>query len=383
MKRVKAVIPAGGEGSRMLVLTTERPKPNVPFESGRVIDLVLSNCAHTVLIDSVDVLIQAHANKLLRQIEGFAPEVAKPIRCQVAVIRGHERYAGSADALRQSQYLFHDGYNHILTLCADQIFVADYGDLIEQHEASVAAVTLMVKRYPAAEASRFGVVILNASGVPVGFLEKPDNPPLIPGTTDQSLVHMGIAIFDAQQLQQMLCEVDGEDLSRHIIPHAFASGRLVQIYEFNGYWTDIGTPRSLWLANMDLVSSTPAINLYDPSWPIIHRPRHLPSPKFIHQCQLHDAIVGNGSVIAGQIVSSVLSTRIRVGRNTRIQDSVIFDRTIVGDNVQLKRVIVDKAAQINAGVILGQDPAAEVKRYPGLVLAEDNIIIVPRGSVIA
>ncbi|MBI5221303.1 MAG: hypothetical protein HY979_00660 [Candidatus Magasanikbacteria bacterium] len=364
MLQVKAAILAGGPGSRLRSLTRHRPKPKVPFEKRCLIDFPISNCLHSSRVGIIEVFIQAHANKILRYVEDtyLAYVAGKPLRCQVT---GDEKFEGSADVFRHCPFVFDEGDEHLLVLCADQVYLMDYDSVIEYHLAQKAAVTIITQQVPKAIASALGIAQIGADGNVNGFLEKPAEPPTIPGT-DQCLASLGMYVFDAQALQEMIREISGNDIGGDLIPHAFATGRKVAVYEFPHYWRDVGTVHNLWLANMDLVGPCPQINLYDPHWPIYHRPGHLPSPKMVNGCQCTDAIISDGSIVAGTIVNSVLSTRVQVGHDSLIKSSVVFDQVTIGNNVVLDRVLVDKHAVIGDGVVLGVNPEVEVSHYPEL-----------------
>lgn len=386
MDKTKAIILGGGQGKRLYTLTARRPKPCVPLEKRRLIDFAISNCLNSTHINAVDILIQTHANALLRYIEdAYLPHVIKPVRCHVPPMppgKEAERFAGTADAIRQSGHVFYGSFDHILVLAGDHLYVMDYDPLIHFHARVSSDITVVVQRFPAAKAAgQLGVFW--QEGDKIHFIEKPEQPSVIPGT-DQCLANLGIYVFNPQVLGRLLDECDGNDFGRQVIPHAIDRGYKVDLFEHEGYWRDVGTVQSLWEANMDLTGPSPAINFYNRAWPIYHRPRYLPSPKFINGCRIQDAIVSDGSIVAGEIISSVLSTRIRVGSESRICQSVIFDGVTIGSGVELNKVIVDKRVRIGDGVKLGFDLANEARRYPQLDIRDEfgGIIVIPKDVVI-
>lgn len=386
IKHVKAAILAGGVGERLYPLTRGKAKPRVSFEKRSLIDFPISCCINSSGISSVEVLIQAFPNQMMGYIEDtyLANEFGTPIRCRVApMVSGTERFKGTADALRQRQFLFRGNHENLLILSGDHLYKMDFDDFISAHIDSGAAISIMVQRVPVSEASRFGVFNVNDEGKIRSFREKPSNPKPIPGT-EEAYVSLGIYIFNSEKLNDLLDKCSGNDFGKDIIPYAL-SNRIeypVNLYEYNGYWRDVGTILSLWEANMELVSASPPINMYDEDNPIYHKPRHLPSPKFIDGSKLIDSIVSDGSIIAGELNRSVLSTRIRVGNRSNITESVIFDQVKIGDNVKLHRVIVDEEVEINSGVKLGFDLDEDLEKYSGLIEVVDDILVVRRGAVI-
>lgn len=389
IKPVKAVIMAGGMGNRLKPLTDVRPKPTVPIEKRRLIDFVVSNCLASDLVESIEVLGQAHPNHLIRHVQDtyIAHRVRKPVGLQVAdMTTGEEYFKGNADAVRQLKSLFYGGHDNMLVLCADHIYVTAYDSLIEFHHQKQAAVTVMVKQVSASQAaSRFGVFEIDKEGKIVDVVEKSTKPPTLAGT-DQCLASMGIYVFNLGILQKLLEECKGDDFGSDIIPYVFRHHYPIALFKYDGLWFDVGTIVSLWQANMELVSPNPAINLYDKKHPIIHKPRHLPSPKFVNGCEIEDSIISDGCIVAGRIDSSVLSTRVKIGLGSQISQCVIFDNVQIGENVRLTRVIVDKHSFIEDEVVLGEDLDQEMKNYPDIEFVRDERIsgipVVPRGAII-
>jgi glucose-1-phosphate adenylyltransferase len=384
-QHVKAIISAGGIGSRLQPLTEYRPKPIVPIGKRRLIDFPISNALASDEIDQIEILCQAGATQVIRYIEDtyVTHRVPKPVRCHVApMLTGEEYFKGNADAVRQIKSLFNEGHKDFLVLCADHVYVTKFDQMIEFHRQQKTAITIVVKRLPAVEAAnRFGVFAVDSSGAVISVDEKPSKPRVIPGTTD-CFASLGMYIFDTEKLQQLLGSCKGNDFGGDIIPYAFRHGVPISLFEYDGTWFDVGTVRSLWDANMELVGPNPGINLYDFKHPIFHKPRHLPSPKFVDGCHIHDnAIIGDGSIVSGEIISSVFSTRVRVGLGSVIKQSVILDNVQIGCDVRLTKVVIDKHSQIGDGVILGENLDEEIRRYPAIQVI-DEIVVVPRNSVI-
>lgn len=381
--QVRAVILGGGVGQRLMPLTGKRPKPNMPLEKRRLIDFPISSCVNSACVQSVDVLAQAWANKLNRHIEDtyLTGNARKQVRCQVVpMLTGQEFFAGTADAVRQSEYLFETSHKDMLILSGDHLYCMDYDPLVAYHRHQEAAITIVVQRMPIIEAAnRFGVFRLNTAGGVVGFDEKPSNPSRIPDT-ESCFASLGIYVFNVEKLKELLSACKGNDFGKDIIPYAIRQGLKIALWEYNDYWRDIGTIGSLWQANMDLLGPAPAINLYDKEWPIYHRVMHLPSPKFVNGCTIQDSIVSDGSIIAGKIVSSVISSRVRIGSSASIHESVIMDMTEIANGASLTKVIVDKNCRIG-NIVLGQDPETEAQKYPEIELI-DGVIVVPRDTVL-
>lgn len=390
---VRAVILAGGLGERLQPLTgldpfRDRPKPNVPFEKRRLIDLVISNCLHSK-VDDTQVLVQAHPNKVIGHIQAtyLTHEVGGTVRGQVVpMVRGEERFAGTFDAVRKSPHLLNDDHRDFLIPSGDHLYRMIYDDLIEFHRQQAASITVVVKRLPAEVVGELGVFAVNTKNEPTEFVEKPGikgiDPPVIPGT-NQSLASLGIYMISAKALEKLFDDCQGDDFGNDVIPLALSRNDYkVALFEYNGYWRDVGTIGSLWQANMDIIGPVPALNLYDLEHPIYHRPRHFASPKFINGCKLQDAIISDGCIVAGEVYSSVLSTRVRIGSDTQLNECVIFDKTKIGRGAKLRRVISDKLVQIGDGVVLGANPEAEAKNFPDQIVLKDGILVIKRGAII-
>ncbi|MDX9892824.1 MAG: sugar phosphate nucleotidyltransferase [Patescibacteria group bacterium] len=393
---IRAILLGGGIGSRLEPLTgldpkLDRPKPNVPLEKRRLIDFAVSNCLHSRGIADIQILAQAHPNKLSGHIQEtyLSHEVGRRIRVQVApMIHGHEYFAGTADAVRMSNYLLDDGHESTLVLAGDHLYLMKYDDFVDHHLTTKADVTVMVQAVPAVEAGDLGVFAVNSKGAVEEFIEKPTRQnipvPLIPGT-DQALASLGIYVFKTKVLQKLLTDTDGNDFGHDVIPLVLsdqATNLKLEVFRHEGYWRDVGTIGSLWQANMDIIGPAPKLNLYDPTHQVFHRSRHLPSPKFINGCSLRDAIVSDGSIVAGRVESSVLSTRVRVGCDANLHECVVLDKTMIGANTRLHRVFADKEVQIGPGIILGQNPQKDVETWPEQLVLKDGILVVRRGAVI-
>lgn len=383
MPRINVFVLAGGRGERLQPLTGleihNRPKVLVPFEKKVLLDIATSNALLSGLT-RIHVLAQAHANKVNGHVQAtyLGHDVGGQVRCQVPpMILGPEHFAGTYDAIRQSIFLL-DDCDYVLILSGDHLYEMDYTELINEHITKHAEATVVVKRVPRAEASRFGVFTLSPNGWIAAFNEKPEEPAVIPGT-DECMVSLGIYMFSTKALRRITEQIEGDDFGKHVISALVHSELFdLNMFEFSGYWMDVGTVGAYWQSNMDITGPDPLLNLYRNDWLIMHRPRHLPSPKFIDDCRVHNSIVSDGCIVAGHLSHTVAGTRVQINSGAIISESVLLDKAVVGRNVRLCHVILDKSAEIGDGMVLGENPAHEVQRYPGIEL-HDGIIVVPKG----
>ncbi len=403
--RVLAMVLAGGAGRRLMPLTAQRAKPAVPFAGRyRLIDFVLSNLVNSGLM-KIKVLTQYMSDSLNTHIaRGW--HLATIIDNYVELVPAQQRigptwYRGSADALYQNLNMVTDeNPDYVAILWADHVYKMDLREMFDFHRQAGAALTLAAIPVPVAEASDFGCITVGDDWRMVGYKEKPAVPPEMPNKPGFALASMGIHIFSTDALIRAI-EADAankessHDFGKDIVPRMFQNER-VFVYDFSknshpgmteqerGYWRDVGTVQAYWSAHMDLVSTTPVFNLYNPAWPIHTYYRPLPPAKFVHDMPNEgrvgfatESLVSEGCIISGgRIHRSVLSPRVRINSFCQVHESILFDGVNVGRYSRLNRVIVDKGVDIPPGTEIGYDREADLKRFDvdpsGLVIVRKH-----------
>ncbi len=415
MEKVLTIILAGGSGERLQPLTKVRSKPAVPFAGKyRLIDFPLSNCINSN-IRQIFVLVQYRSWSLQRHIqEGWgisSSRLGEYIYCVPAQQKiGQEWYHGTADAIRQNLDLIHGkDYELVLILAGDHVYKMNYKQMVDFHRANKAALTISATRVAAAEAAgRLGVFEVDASLMPTGFVEKPVQPPPMPGDPEHVLASMGIYIFNTEVLLEIL-KGEGDDFGRDIIPRLIKERSDICLYDFarqnriedyivqvesgrrnkvlveptpdSSYWRDIGSLDSYYEANMDLIGVSPLFNLYTQKWLFRTFERSMPPSKSIIGGTTTDSMVSDGCIISGGSVRhSILSPGVIVERGAVVEDSVILDDVTIEPGVKVKRAIVDKEVIIRAGVQVGYD--AEADRQRGCTISSKGITVVQRGTEI-
>ncbi len=385
-----AIILAGGRGSRLRQLTDFRSKPAVPFAGKfRILDFTLSNCVNSG-IRKIGVATQYKAHSLIRHIQrgwsfldGRFDEFIQLLPAQQQ-IDDTQWYQGTADAVYQNKH-FLKRYNpeHILIVAGDHIYKMDYGRMLAIHAQHRADMTVACIDVPLGEAGEFGVMGVDEDDRVIDFLEKPRNPPSIPGQPDRALASMGIYIFNAkflfEQLERdALTKGSSRDFGRDIIPHIVPRYRVfahrfadscVGSEHHRPYWRDVGTIDAYWEANMEMTKVTPELNLYDKDWPIWTYQEQLPPAKFVfdddgRRGMAIDSLISGGCIISGAAVKrSLLFSSVTVHSWTSIEDSVILPGVDIGRRALLKRCVIDKNCRIPDGMIVGVDPEADRKRF--------------------
>lgn len=383
---VLAMVLAGGEGKRLMPLTADRAKPAVPFGgSYRLIDFVLSNLINAGL-RRVCVLTQYKSHSLDRHVTttwrmpSLLGDYVTPVPAQQRL--GPRWYTGSADAIFQSLNLVYDERpEYVVVFGADHVYRMDPSQMIEAHIASGATVTVAGLRMPKASASEFGVIQTAPDGHTIAtFLEKPADPPTIPGDDAHCYVSMGNYVFTTEGLVEAL-KADAadpssvHDMGGNIIPMLTAQGQ-ARVYDFaenivpgatdrdRGYWRDVGTLDSYHDAHMDLVSVHPIFNLYNRRWPILSNLPPFPPAKFVEGGNAHESMVGAGTIISGAHVrTSVISEGVAVDAGAYVEGSVVMPGVRIGRNAVVRRAILDKNVVIPDGAQVGVDLDADRRRY--------------------
>ncbi|MFZ3589297.1 glucose-1-phosphate adenylyltransferase [Bacillus sp. DJP31] len=352
-----AMLLAGGQGSRLLTLTQNLAKPAVPFGGKyRIIDFSLSNCTNSG-IDTVGVLTQYMPLVLNSYIGiGSAWDLDRK-HGGVTVLppyvesNGMRWYTGTASAIYQNMnYINQFEPEYVLILSGDHIYKMDYAEMLSYHIAKAADVTISVIEVPWDEANRFGIMNTNEQMEVVEFDEKPDSP-------KNNLASMGIYIFSYSVLKEYL-EMDDQnpesshDFGKDVIPLLLNDKKKLMAFPFKGYWKDVGTVKSLWEANMDLLQEKPELNLYDHTWRIYSVNPNQPPQYLSSEAAVSQSLINEGCVIHGDIEHSVLFQGVRVGKGSIIKDSVIMPDAIIGENVYIERAIVPSDIIIEDGTII-------------------------------
>ena len=391
LRRTLALVLAGGRGSRLKSLTDWHAKPAVPFAGKlRIIDFTLSNCINSG-IRRIGILTQYKAHSLLQHVQrgwsflrGEFNEFIEVLPAQQRT-EGENWYKGTADAIYQNLDIIR-GHKpeYILVLAGDHIYKMDYGRMLAQHMARNASVTIACLEVPLEDAKGFGVIAVDEADNIVRFDEKPDNPRSIPGKPDTALASMGIYIFNAQFLyEQLIRDADQpgttHDFGKDIIPglvgkvtmiaHRFQDSCVMHEGAKEHYWRDVGTVDAYWEANIDLTTVTPALNLYDENWPIWTYQAQLPPAKFVFDADNRrgmavDSLVSGGDIISGATVRrSLLFSNVRVNSYCLVEDTVVLPDCDIGRHARLKRCIVDQGCVVPPGLIVGDDPEADARRF--------------------
>ena len=355
-KEMIGMLLAGGQGSRLGVLTSKMAKPAVSFGGKyRIIDFPLSNCINSG-VDTVGVLTQYQPLRLNTHIGIGIPWDLDRNLGGVTVLPPYEKnvnsewYTGTANAVYQNQeYMESFRPEYVLILSGDHIYKMDYEVMLDFHKEKGAEVTIAVMPVPMEEAKRFGIMITDEERRITDFEEKPERP-------RSNLASMGIYIFNWKTLKDALlanAHLPGLDFGKHIIPYCHGRGCPLYAYEFNGYWKDVGTLNSYWEANMELIDLVPEFNLYEEYWKIYTKSEILPPQYIADGSVVERSIIGEGSDIYGQVYNSVIGCGVVIGKDTVVRDSIIMNHTRVGEGCELSRAIVAENAQIGRHVRLG------------------------------
>ncbi|MBQ3105457.1 MAG: glucose-1-phosphate adenylyltransferase [Lachnospiraceae bacterium] len=388
-KEMIAMLLAGGQGSRLGVLTSHVAKPAVSFGGKyRIIDFPLSNCINSG-VDTVGVLTQYQPLRLNTHIGiGIPWDLDRNIG-GVTVLPPYEKsshsewYTGTANAIYQNM-AYMEMYNpeYILILSGDHIYKMDYEVMLDFHKQNKAECTIAVMPVPMEEASRFGIMITDENRRITDFEEKPEHP-------RSNLASMGIYIFNWQTLKEALvtmAEQPALDFGKHVIPYCHQKGAPLYAYEFNGYWKDVGTLSSYWEANMELIDIVPEFNLYEEYWKIYTKSDALPPQYLSDDSVVEKCIIGEGTDIYGKVYNSVIGCGVTIGEGTIVRDSIIMNNTSIGAGCELNKAIVAENVVIGDQVKLGVGEEAENDAAPhiynqGLVCIGEHSIL-PKGLTV-
>jgi glucose-1-phosphate adenylyltransferase len=386
-----AFVLAGGRGSRLMELTDRRAKPAVYFGGkSRIIDFALSNAVNSG-IRRIAVATQYKAHSLIRHLQMgwnfFRPERNESFDILPASQRISETnwYLGTADAVFQNIDIIEaHGARFIVLLAGDHIYKMDYEIMLQQHVEQRADVTVGCLEMPRSESSGFGVMQVDDNNVIQCFLEKPADPPAMPGNPDKSLASMGIYVFDSKFLFDELARDANDPNSSHdfgkdIIPHIVKNGRAVA-HQFSrscvrsgndprSYWRDVGTVDAYWASNIDLTDILPELDLYDRSWPIWTHAEITPPAKFVHdeegrRGEAVTSLVAGGCIISGAAIRrSLLFTGVQLHSYSKIENAVVLPYVSIGRDARLKNVVIDRGVRIPEGLVVGEDLESDATRF--------------------
>ncbi|MCI8708139.1 MAG: glucose-1-phosphate adenylyltransferase [Dorea sp.] len=379
-KEMIAMLLAGGQGSRLGVLTSKVAKPAVAFGGKyRIIDFPLSNCINSG-IDTVGVLTQYQPLRLNTHIGIGIPWDLDRSFGGVSILPPYEKsgssewYTGTANAIYQNlDYMetFHPDY--VLILSGDHIYKMDYEVMLEFHKANRADVTIAAMPVPMEEASRFGIVVADEEGQITEFQEKPPEP-------KSNLASMGIYIFSWPVLKEALIalrDIHGCDFGKHIIPYCHGKGDRLFAYEYNGYWKDVGTLGSYWEANMELIDIIPEFNLYEEFWKIYTNSATLPPQYISSESVIEKSIISNGCEIYGEVRNCVIGAGVTIGKGSIVRDSIIMQGVTIGNGCVIDKAIIAEGTEIGNECTLGIGSELPNKLKPsiysfGLVTIGEN-----------
>lgn len=382
-KEMIAMLLAGGQGSRLGVLTAKVAKPAVAFGGKyKIIDFPLSNCINSG-VDTVGVLTQYQPLRLNAHIGiGIPWDLDRNIG-GVTVLPPYEKskntewYTGTANAIYQNlDYMESYNPDYVLILSGDHIYKMDYEVMLDYHKANNADVTIAAMPVPIEEASRFGVVVTDDKHKITEFQEKPEHP-------KSNLASMGIYIFSWPVLKEALIKLKDQpncDFGMHVIPYIHDSGRPIYAYEYTGYWKDVGTLKSYWEANMELIDIVPEFNLYEEFWKIYTKNDALPPQYISGDAEVDRSIIGEGCDVRGKVLNSVISANVEIGENVEIQDSIIMQGCKIKDGAKLYNTIVAENVEIGENTEIGVGEYADSRLSEKIYNCE--LTVLGEGTVI-
>ncbi len=384
-KEMIAMLLAGGQGSRLGILTKYKAKPAVSFGGKyRIIDFPMSNCINSG-VDTVGVLTQYEPLSLNQHIGIGIPWDLDRKNGGVTILAPHVKggaqgnwYSGTANAIYQNiDYINAHNPEYVLILSGDHIYKMDYSKMLDYHEKNKCDVTIAVLEVSLEEATRFGIMNTDETDKIYEFEEKPKNP-------KSNLASMGIYIFTWEKLKEALMRDSkihpDSDFGKHIIPAMLDAGHTLYAYRFKDYWKDVGTVESFWEANMELIKTIPEFNLYEDFWRIYTSLDHQP-PQYTAECSdVKTSLLSEGCEIYGSVYNSILGPGITVARGAIIKDSIIMANTKIGENTIIERCVIDENTTIGSNVVIGQGENVPNKDKPqvydsGITVIGENTVI--------
>ncbi|MCW5662589.1 MAG: glucose-1-phosphate adenylyltransferase [Piscinibacter sp.] len=403
-RRTFALVLAGGRGSRLMQLTDRRAKPAVHFGGKfRIIDFALSNCLNSGM-RRIAVVTQYKSHSLLRHIQRGWSFLRSELNESVELLPAQQRvneeqwYRGTADAVYQNLDIIRGEIppEYIVVLAGDHIYKMDYSIMLADHVRQGRGVTVGCLEVPREEAKAFGVMAIDEQRFITSFVEKPADPPAMPGRSDVSLASMGIYVFTASYLYRLLEEdvanlASSHDFGKDIIPKAVAEGQ-AQAHPFSmscipnpphtePYWRDVGTVDAFWAANLDLASTDPALNMYDKNWPIWTYQEQLPPAKFVHDEQDRrgsaiNSLVSGGCIVSGaEVRDSVLFSNVVAHSYALVEQAVVLPDVTIRRGARLKKVVIDRRCTIPEGLVVGQNAEEDAKRF---YRTDNGVVLITR-----
>lgn len=380
-KKCVAMLLAGGQGSRLYALTQKVAKPAIPYGGkNRFIDFPLSNCINSG-IDTVGVLTQYQPMVLNEYIGNGQPWDLDKMHGGVHVLppyqtaAGASWYEGTANAIYQNM-AFIERYDpeYVIVLGGDHIYKMDYSKMLDYHIANNADSTIAVIDVPRSEASRFGIMTCDEEGRIVDFTEKPKEP-------KSTLASMGIYVFSWEKLRKYLIENENantgsKDFGKDIIPAMLANDERLFAYEFEGYWKDVGTLDSLWEANMDLLSPSVPLNLYDPNWKVYSRHNNMPPQYIGKNAHVENSMITEGSVVGGTVDFSIISSGVTIEEGASVKYSIVMPGTTIKKNAVVEYAIIGENCVVESDAMIGMNPESVPNRDDwGIAVLGHNITI--------
>jgi glucose-1-phosphate adenylyltransferase len=389
-RQTVAVVLAGGRGKRLMDLTSNYSKPGLDFGGKyRIIDFTLSNCVNSGF-RKIQVLTQYNSHRLLEHLQFAWTFLSPRLNEFVHVLPAQQSldrdlwYSGTADAVFQNiDNMREHKPENVMILAGDHIYKMDYGIFLADHMNQDADLTVACLEVPKEWASGFGVVHVDEEGRIVDFVEKPEDPPTIPGQPDRCLVSMGIYLFKADFLYRELVR-DAEnprsthDFGKDIIPYLVPRAR-VYAHHFDrsaiknldkpSYWRDVGTVDAYWEANLNLTFVDPDLNLYDDDWPVFTHQEQLPGAKFVHSGPHRNgvalsSVVSGGCIVSGATVyQSLLFSNVRVHSHSHLHEAIVLPNADIDEHCRLRKVVVARGCQVPKGLVVGEDPEEDARRF--------------------
>ncbi len=403
-RRTFALVLAGGRGSRLKQLTDRRAKPAVHFGGKfRIIDFALSNCLNSGM-RRIAVVTQYKSHSLLRHVQRGWSFMRSELNESVDLLPAQQRinedqwYRGTADAVYQNLDIIRTDLppEFIVVLAGDHIYKMDYSIMLADHVKQGKGVTVGCLEVERQEAKAFGVMAIDDKRFITAFVEKPDDPPPMPGNPNVSLASMGIYVFTAEYLYRLLEEDvadpnSSHDFGRDIIPKAVREGQ-ASAHPFSmscipnpphtiPYWRDVGTVDAFWAANLDLASTDPALNMYDRNWPIWTYQEQLPPAKFVHDEESRrgkaiNSLVSGGCIVSGAHISnSVLFSNVLVRSYARVDQAVVLPDVDIGRYCRLSKVVIDRRCTLPEGLVVGEDAAEDARRFHR---TDEGVVLITR-----